>query len=241
MKKLVRRIFAQVMFSSFYTHIVLVISILIFLFSYYSYLQRVPTNRHSIPSTAPKLSRTRSTETNVTDDDSLLFTIGARTSDVTTDEEPVRRRVLGTHRGKSSPLSRFTFINPPKPVCNYPKDPSKMMVIVVLSRGLNFDYRQVIRATWGRSGKYSSSDISVQTVFFVGTDDSVQGAVRHEQVTFNDVVEIGKQCTAPLQLVSFSSIRYPRELSIRGSQGARRAALDTLLLSVGTNHLPRRR
>jgi len=66
------------------------------------------------------------------------------------------------------------------------------MIILVLSRGLNFDYRQAIRATWGRNGKYKKNNIYVQTIFFVGTDDSVQSAIRNEQAMFNDVVEIGK-------------------------------------------------
>jgi hypothetical protein len=65
------------------------------------------------------------------------------------------------------------------------------MIMIVLSRGLNFDYRQAIRGTWGRNGKYLISNIYVQTIFFVGTDDTVQSAIRDEQAIFNDVIEIG--------------------------------------------------
>jgi hypothetical protein len=66
------------------------------------------------------------------------------------------------------------------------------MIIIVLSHALNLDYRQAIRATWGRKGKYKSNNIFVQTIFFVGIDDSLQSAIRNEQSLFNDVIEISK-------------------------------------------------
>ena len=98
---------------------------------------------------------------------------------------------ISTRKTYRSVLDRFVFVNSPNPTCTYPRNPEEFLIIVVLSRATNFDYRQAIRATWGRNGKYKKSPIHIQTIFFVGTDDSVQSAIRNEQVIFNDVIEIG--------------------------------------------------
>ena len=107
-------------------------------------------------------------------------------------EQALREKTLGSRRTFRSVFDRFSFINPPKPVCTHPKDSNNFLIIIVLSRGLNFDYRQVIRATWGNNGQQKTSKIVVQTLFFVGTDDSVDLAIRSEQQMFNDVIEIGR-------------------------------------------------
>ena len=106
--------------------------------------------------------------------------------------ENISEKILGSNERNSSIFNRFTFINPLKSICTNLQDTKHSMIIVVLSRGLNFDYRQAVRATWGRNRNYKSSNIYIQTVFFVGTADSVQLAIRNEQAMFNDVIEIGK-------------------------------------------------
>ena len=107
-------------------------------------------------------------------------------------EISLRQKILGTNIKNHSIFNHFTFINPPKLNRTKLRNLNNSMIIVVLSRALNFDYRQVIRATWGRKDKYKSSNILIETIFFVGIDDSTESAVRNEQILFNDVVEIGK-------------------------------------------------
>jgi hypothetical protein len=173
------------MLSSFYTHIALFISCVIFLFSFVSFIIRIQTHSDLFQSTQtliiPNHQESQTTQiTNLTN-----------TPDVQTDDIFLREKILGLNRTNQTVFDRFIFINSPKVTCNYVEDTQHFMVIIILSRALNFDYRQVIRATWGRNGKYKLSNIYVQTVFFVGTDDSVQSAIRNEQAIFNDVIEIG--------------------------------------------------
>ena len=94
--------------------------------------------------------------------------------------------------GSSSLLHRLTFSNPAQSICTSLPETNLTLVIIVLSRAVHFDHRQAIRATWGRSGKHASHKMHVKTIFFVGTDDRTQLAIRNEQKVFGDVVEIGK-------------------------------------------------
>lgn len=103
-----------------------------------------------------------------------------------------RRQILDFNKTRPSMLHRFTYSNPSKSICTHLTDTEHLLIFIVLSRGLNFDYRQAIRTTWGRNGNYSTGRIHVQTIFFVGIDDSVQSSINDEQAIFNDVVEIGK-------------------------------------------------
>ena len=178
------------MLSSVYIHVVLIVSCVIFSFSFIVFIQRLHTphyrhksNRQSIISNYEKQYTISSTRIN-------QFW---NTSDAQINENILREKVLGSDKASQSILHRFSFINPPKLVCNYPQDTQNFLIIIVLSRGLNFDYRQAIRGTWGRSGPYDEYNIHVKTIFFVGTDDTVQLAIRDEQAMFNDVIEIGKR------------------------------------------------
>jgi hypothetical protein len=180
------------MVSSFYIHIVLIVSCVIFSFSLFSFIKHNQTHHYVFSSTQTSSSY------NYHDYQSQITTFTIRNKKPSnrlneqTNEKFLQEKVLGSNKTFQSILHRFTFINPSKSVCIYPNDTQHFMIILVLSRGLNFDYRQAIRATWGRNGKYKKNNIYVQTIFFVGTDDSVQSAIRNEQAMFNDVVEIGK-------------------------------------------------
>jgi hypothetical protein len=177
------------MVSSFYTRIVLVISCLTFTFSLVSLINRIQVQQNLFESSEALVvidyveSQIQSPSSNAS----------KNTSDEQTVEKYLREKVLGSNKTYNTILDRFIFINPPKSTCIYPKDTQHFMLILVLSRGLNFDYRQAIRATWGRNGKYKNNNIHIKTIFFVGTDDSVQLAIRSEQAIFNDVIEIGKK------------------------------------------------
>jgi hypothetical protein len=176
------------MFSSFYTHVVLVISCVIFSFSFFSFVKRIQTSHHLFESTPISINYKYQSEI------SPRYIRNKRlpdTSNEQTNDKFLREKVLGSNETLSSTLHRFTFINPPKRVCRHSDETKDVMIMIVLSRGLNFDYRQAIRGTWGRNGKYQISNIYVQTIFFVGTDDTVQSAIRDEQAIFNDVIEIG--------------------------------------------------
>lgn len=192
-KALNQRKLTYIMLSSYYTHITLVLSCIIFSFSFFSLIKRIQThhNVYLLRETAI---------TNSYDDyqsSAIAFTTKNKKISNRTDEQInekyLREKILGTNKISQSILHRFKFINPPKSVCTYPKDTRKFMIILILSRGLNFDYRQVIRATWGRNGKHRNNNFHIKTIFFVGTDDTVQSAIRDEQKMFNDVVEIGKK------------------------------------------------
>jgi hypothetical protein len=180
------------MLTSFFTHILLLISCVIFSCSLYSFIVRVRT----------------SSELHLLEEAWLIY--GSRQPFVqipvheldkqTTQFQYHRSTALGRHASYGSysnkppfsMLDRLTFINPSKLICSHLLELEHTLLIVVLSRASNFDYRQAIRATWGRTGKYKASRIRIQTLFFVGTDDLVQTAIRHEQELFNDVIEIGK-------------------------------------------------
>ncbi|CAF4369560.1 unnamed protein product, partial [Adineta steineri] len=132
------------MFSPFCTHLILIVSCVVFIFSYFSYIKRNQTYQQSLQLTSTLLTSTSH------DFQNQFSSINLTTKTITdtTDEKLLREKILGSSDINHSMLSRFTFINPPKPVCNYPKYTQQFMIIVVLSRGINFDYRQVIRATW---------------------------------------------------------------------------------------------
>ena len=182
----------SIMSSSFYTHIGLLISCIIFSFSLFSLIKRIQTDHDFICS-----STQRSIHKNSVEHQNYTFTfenrkIFNRLNDEQ-NEKSIREKILGSNKTFQSILHRFTFINPPKLICNYPKNTENFLIILVLSRGLNIDFRQVIRATWGRNRKYKQNNIYIKTIFFVGIDDSVQYAIQDEQIMFNDVVQIGKE------------------------------------------------
>ena len=117
-------------------------------------------------------------------------TFASEKSDV--HDEYLRKNILRLNKTNLSMLDRFTFSNPPESICAKFNDTEHTMIIIVLSRALNFDYRLAIRATWGQNRKSPTSSIYIQTIFFVGIDDDLQSAIQDEQRLFNDVIEIGK-------------------------------------------------
>ena len=179
--------------SSFYIHLVLLLACAVFFYSLVALLLRSQFHLNLFQMKKHFW---------IDDDDYLiqtkLFTLRETSNELanfsvrSNNELPLRRKILGTDSKMHSIFNRFEFINPPKSICTNLQDPNNSMIIIVHSRALNFDYRQAIRATWGRNGKYKSSDIFIQTIFFVGIDDSLQSAIRHEQILFNDVIEISK-------------------------------------------------
>jgi hypothetical protein len=177
---------------SFYTDIILLLACILFIFSLANLLIRLEINFDSFQSqqtffiynsypTPTTLPRIRNVPKKL-----MSFT-GQPTKDLS-----LRQKVLGTNSNNHSIFHRFEFINPPKSVCTNLQTLNNSMIIVVLSRTLNLDYRQAIRATWGRNEKYKSSNITIQTIFFVGVDDSLHSSIRNEQIIFNDIIEISK-------------------------------------------------
>lgn len=178
------------MLSPLYTHILLIISALIFLFAFSSFFFRLSSD-------VPEHSQTIVVYIDPDMQDKVITNSIPNSNLFNNSKEQINELFLGGNVVKSnqtshSILDRFTFINPTKPICVYPNETENVVIIVVLSRALNFDHRVAIRATWGRSGKYKDYNIHVKTIFFVGTDDSVQLAIQSEKSMFNDVVEIGK-------------------------------------------------
>ena len=94
-------------------------------------------------------------------------------------------------------FDRFNYINPPKIQCNDLKDAKNSMIMIILSRAMNIEYRQAIRNTWARTNQFYFNNISLHRVFFVAVGDSFQSTVRNEQNLFNDVVEIRKRTIFP--------------------------------------------
>ncbi|CAF3302184.1 unnamed protein product [Rotaria socialis] len=176
------------MLLSFYLHIVLLISFTIFSFVAVSFIQRIRTE-NNLSSLTPSAS--------VHDAQIELHSVANGTnkspsnaSVARIDESNLRENIFGSPKAKNPILDRLTFINPPNTVCIYPNNMENYMIFIVLSRAFNFDFRQAIRGTWGRSEKYKGYNTTIKTIFFVGIDDSVQSAVRLEQARFNDVIEI---------------------------------------------------
>ncbi|CAF1292247.1 unnamed protein product [Rotaria sp. Silwood1] len=178
------------MLSPFYTHVLLIISCVIFLFSAFSFIKRIQIHPNLIQSTTTILVYNNyDSQNQLTSSITINNTKHLDTSHEQINERLLREKVLASNKGNTSILDRLTFVNPPKTICIYPKDGHEFVIFIVLSRALNFDFRQAIRATWGRNGKYTKYNIHLRTIFFVGTDDSVQSAIRLEQALFNDVVE----------------------------------------------------
>ena len=174
------------MFSPFYTHIVLVISCVIFSCSFVSFVKRIQSPNYLYQSTENPADYVYRQRSSVTDNEDRKF----REDSIMRNR--FEKKFSVSSKTLSSILHRFIFLNPPKLICNDSEDTDHLMIIIVLSRALNFDYRQAIRGTWGQNGKYKHSRIHIQTIFFVGTDDSVISGIRDEQAIFNDVIEIGK-------------------------------------------------
>ncbi|CAF2108510.1 unnamed protein product [Rotaria magnacalcarata] len=176
------------MLLSFYIHIILLISFAIFSVVTLTFIKRIYTENNLLSSTPPASIRDTQIEFR-----SLANGTNKSPSNASVarnDESDLRENIFGSAKAKNSILDRLTFINPPNTVCIYPDNTENYMIIIVLSRALNFDFRQAIRATWGRNEKYKGYNTIMKTIFFVGTDDSVQLAVRLEQARFNDVIEI---------------------------------------------------
>ena len=180
------------MAALFYTHILLFFACISFFFSFSVLLSRIKIHFNTFQTKQTLLIYDHNKSP------AIFLSTANRTKHFQTstnaqiDDISLRQKVLGTNTTKNSLLNRFTFNNPSKIICNNLEDPNKSVILIVLSRALNLDYRQAIRATWGRSITYQSNNITVRTVFFVGTDDSIYSAIRAEQVIFNDIVEIGK-------------------------------------------------
>ncbi len=184
----------------FYAHIVLAISCITFILSFIVFINRIQTHHNLLQSDETiVIYNYDDSQIQPPSYDIINRNKNSDTSDEQTNEKLLREKVLGSNKTFNTILDRLTFINPPKLVCVYPKFTEHFMLILVLSRGLNFDYRQAIRATWGRNGKFKKSNISVKTIFFVGTDDTVQSAIRNEQTIFNDVIEIGERFTTKFE------------------------------------------
>jgi hypothetical protein len=182
------------MLLSFYAHVSFVVSIVVFVFSLLSFLWRFRNdcsphevcqhwwfNNQPIP-TMPTVSVVHQ-------------------ENIQQNEDVRRRQVLGADQEFVSLFDRFTFVNPYNMMRFDTNTMERTVLIIVLSRAINFNFRQTIRATWGRNAKYKSSSIDVRTLFFVGLDDSVRLAIRNEQALFRDVIEIGNapnRCTVRL-------------------------------------------
>ena len=169
-------------------HIILIISCLIFSSSLYSSFFRIRTYYDYRAREELKNELQYKNELYLTKNQRRQY---ANLLTAKTHENTLRKTILGSDEKSQSTLHRFSFINPIKPICQYRNTTEDLLIILVLSRGLNFDYRQAIRGTWGQNNFYQEYNIRVQTIFFVGTDDTVQFAVRTEQTIFNDIVEIG--------------------------------------------------
>ena len=179
------------MFSSFCTHVLFLVSLIVFSFSLISFILRL-----SITDDVFVFEEARSalSRRSVFDDkhrSEVEKKYFKNASFLQVQRSLTAENTSSAQKAYRSVLDRFTFVNSPNPTCIYPGDPENFVIIIILSRAINFDYRQVIRATWGRNGKYQKNRVHVQTIFFVGTDDSVQSAIRNEQIIFNDVIEIG--------------------------------------------------
>lgn len=181
------------MLLSPYIHIILLISCAVFSYSAFAFIKRVQASRNLIPSQRNLLIYDyHEPEKQGFNYVNLYNQTQSDASNGQIDEKTLRQRVFGSEKAKNPILDRFTYINPPKPICNYPMNTDDYVIFIVLSRGLNFDFRQAIRATWGRNGKQKGYNTQIQTIFFVGTHDGVDKTIRLEQEAFNDVVEISK-------------------------------------------------
>ncbi|CAF0778049.1 unnamed protein product [Rotaria sordida] len=179
------------MLSPCYTHVLLIISCIIFFFSAISFIKRIQIHSNlTQPTQILSVYDNHHSQNQFSSYTTIINKNHLNTSDEQINERFLNKKVLALNKTYNSILDRLTFINPPKSICIYPKHTQNFIVFIVLSRALNFDFRQAIRATWGRNGKYKQYNIHVQTIFFVGTDDSVQSAIRLEQSLFNDVVEV---------------------------------------------------
>lgn len=178
------------MLLSFYTHIFFLISALIFSCSLISFVKRLQLfDEFFSIGIAEKFHSFHHFE-------QFSFEIQQKQIDERRIREKIENRRPKNEsifeKNISSILDRFTFSNPSKPICKSSTNAEQSLIFVILSRASNFDFRQAIRATWGRNGKLKRSRIHVQTIFFVGTNDGFQVPIRMEQELFNDVVEIGK-------------------------------------------------
>lgn len=174
--------FVLIMRMSQCIHIILIISLIFLLFSLLNLVQRSQKQQVNIF----QLKQTIYIHNDYNDSKQNLSNSSQE------NQINYRRNILGTDSPLKSIFNRFEYINPSKLMCNQLKSPENSLIIIVLSRALNLDYRQAIRATWGRNHYYSRNNLTVHTIFFVGIDDSLESAIRIEQTLFNDIVEISE-------------------------------------------------
>ncbi|CAF0766789.1 unnamed protein product [Adineta ricciae] len=83
---------------------------------------------------------------------------------------------------------RIQFQNPPtyNPCRNI--DPSRTLLLAILSRASNVHIREAIRQTWGAMKVYNNIEIRVS--FIVGVDDGMLKQIAMEQSIYHDVIQV---------------------------------------------------
>ncbi|UJR35328.1 hypothetical protein I4U23_028089 [Adineta vaga] len=83
---------------------------------------------------------------------------------------------------------RVRFQNPPtfNPCHNI--NPSKTLLLAILSRASNVHIREAIRQTWGAIKVYNNIEIRVS--FIVGVDDGMLKQIELEQAIYHDVIQV---------------------------------------------------
>ncbi|CAF0814401.1 unnamed protein product [Adineta steineri] len=83
---------------------------------------------------------------------------------------------------------RIQFKNPPKFNPCHEIDPSKTLLLAILSRASNAHIREAIRQTWGAHKTYNNIDI--RTTFIVAVDDTMIQQIELEQAIYHDVIQV---------------------------------------------------
>lgn len=170
------------MFLSLFTHILFTISCVIFTYSCFSFVVRIQVAEFSF-----QLDEQLSWNTH---HQYKLFKLVENETAFILPNKPAQIKI--SVKENPTILDRFSFVNPPLPVCKDTYGTDNFMIILVLSRSVNIDYRHVIRATWGAEGVHTTTSLHIKTIFFVGIDDASRSTIQLEQKMFNDVIEIGK-------------------------------------------------
>jgi hypothetical protein len=77
---------------------------------------------------------------------------------------------------------RVQYTNPAINICNN-IDPSKTLLLAILSRASNVHIREAIRQTWGAARTYN--DIEIRLIFLVGVDDGMIKQIEIEQMIYH--------------------------------------------------------
>jgi hypothetical protein len=77
---------------------------------------------------------------------------------------------------------RVQYKNPAINVCDN-IDPSKTLLLAILSRASNVHIREAIRQTWGAVRVYH--DIEIRIIFLVGVDDGMLKQIEIEQIIYH--------------------------------------------------------